>query len=201
MPERDAPKLGRPKLPEREGLTRAPPTPERPKLPPLDAPLLERPTLGRLVLVRGAVLVRLGTELARPSEPLEDGVVGRRPTLAVRTGFVRGRLTTVVPGRGEGAVRTTPVAVRPRLMVSTRLALGGVRLTPVVRVLGTRPTTEVRVGVLGTRPTVDVRVGARVTVPVGRDTTVRRVVGLGAARTVVGRRATLRCTGTGWPVR
>ena len=165
MLDRDAPKLGRPKLPGREGLTRDPPTPERPKAPPRDAPLPDRLTLGRLV-----------PPLARPR--LGRGVLGRGAA-PVRAGTVPTRPSDV----GD-------VDARPRLAVSTRVALGRVRLTPVVRGLGTRPTTEVRGGALGARPTVDVRVGvlgARPTVEVCvgvRDTAPVRVGALPTRPTV-----------------
>ena len=84
-----------------------------------------------------------------------------------------------------------------RVTVDVRML--GARVTVDVRMLGARVTVEVRV--IGARVTVEVRViGARVTVEVRPGVTLARRLGgrdAGVTRVVVGRRATLRYTGTG----
>ncbi len=170
--------------------------------------------LGRLTL-----LARLGLELGRLvagrlTLAREEAEAGGLPTLLVRDGLTRVRLTIALlaPDRGTDLVsagapperltalvavaepggRWTTVVlegvVRARLTESTRLALGRVRVTVPVRVLGARVTVPVRL--VGARVTVWLRVGivrARPTEP-GDLTTPRleRTAG-GLARTVVGR--------------
>ncbi len=150
--------------------------------------------LGRLVLGRLTEPDRDEPALVRLTDDLEDDAEDGRATLLVRLGFGRGRLTIALLGRAPADVRvmvgraparpTVPVRVvdvggrpttfvldvvgRARPTVSTRLTDGRPRLTPVVRVAGTPPTTEVRVGerVVTPRSTGRVRVGVRLTVPV-----------------------------------
>lgn len=170
LPARDEPKLGRRTLWVRLGLV----------LGRLLTPLVERdaPPLGfRTALLRDGLLE------GRLIEAREGVVDGGRRTLFVRAGFTRGWLTTVLLGRDRGielvSVRPDPErptvlvravvaggrwttivragVVRARLTALTRVALGRVRVTVLVRVLGARVTVPVRVGRVPTRLTVPVR--------------------------------------------
>ncbi len=174
--------------------------------------------LGRLTL-----LARLGLELelelgrlvaGRLTLAREEAEAGGLPTLPVRDGLTRVRLTIALlaPDRGTDLVsagapperltalvavaepggRWTTVVlagvVRARLTESTRLALGRVRVAVPVRVLGARVTVPVRL--VGARVTAWLRVGtvrARPTEP--RDLTTPRLERTAGclARTVVGR--------------